>query len=108
MSQPITLPRSNKGLAAWARNHGLPGAWRGESFQQYRARLKQDISARTERRIDLVQGWIASTQHEIQGLEEDIQQGQDDPANLELLQWLRAKQKQYQAELATLKAQKSQ
>ena len=105
MNQTITLPRSNKGLAAWARNHGLPGAWRGESFKQYRARLRQDISARLERQIDITRGWIAATQHEIRELERAIQQGQDDLATQASLESFRANLKKAQAELALLQAQ---
>ena len=105
MSQTITLPRSNKGLAAWARIHGLPGARRGESFKQYRNRLKREITNPRVQQIAITSGWIVETEQHLKRLRHKIFiQGDTDPATQASLDSLEANLKRLQTELAELQA----
>lgn len=105
MSQAITLPRSNKGLAAWARNHGLPGARRGESFKQYRSRLKLEITNPRVQRIAITRGWIAEAEQHLKRLRHKVFiQGDTDPATQTSLESLQTNLKRLKAELAKLQA----
>ena len=105
MSPAITLPRSNKGLAAWARNHGLPGARRGESFKQYRSRLKLEIANPRVQRIATTRGWIAEPEQHLKRLRHKVFiQGDTDPATQASLDSLETNLKRLQTELAELQA----